>query len=103
MVGVGRDDSAGSAGTEMYAVNGHAPRQFHRNVAPVGRVLQGIELLSSLPRVSGEMGFYVKFEPQVPIVSMRLAPDVPEASRAPLEVLRTGSEAFRKITVQRRK
>jgi peptidylprolyl isomerase len=102
MVGVGRDDSAESDGTEMYAVIGHAPRQLDRNVALVGRVLQGVELLSSLPRGSGEMGFYVKSEPLVPIVSMRLAADVPEASRAPLEVLRADSEAFRKITDQRR-
>jgi len=86
----------------MYAVIGHAPRQLDRNVALVGRVLQGVELLSSLPRGSGEMGFYVKAEPLVPIVSMRLAAEVPEVSRAPLEVLRTDSEAFRKITDQRR-
>jgi peptidylprolyl isomerase len=102
MVGVGRDDPAESDGTEMYAVIGHAPRQLDRNVALVGRVLQGVELLSILPRGSGEMGFYVKAEPLVPIVSMRLAAEVPEVSRAPLEVLRTDSEAFRKITDQRR-
>ena len=102
MVGVGRDDAAESDGTEMYAVIGHAPRQLDRNVALVGRVLQGIELLSILPRGSGEMGFYVAPEPLVPIASMRLAADVPQASRAPLEVLRTDSEAFRKITDQRR-
>jgi peptidylprolyl isomerase len=102
MVGVGRDDPAQSDGTEMYAVIGHAPRQLDRNVALVGRVLQGVELLSSLPRGSGEMGFYVKSEPLVPIVSMRLAADLPQASRAPLEVLRTDSVAFRKITDQRR-
>ncbi|MDP9064525.1 MAG: peptidylprolyl isomerase [Pseudomonadota bacterium] len=102
MVGVGRDDAAESDGTEMYAVIGNAPRHLDRNVALVGRVLQGVELLSSLPRGSGEMGFYVKPEPLVPIVSMRLATDVPEASRVPIEVLRTDSEAFRKITDQLR-
>ena len=59
MVGVGRDDPPESDGTEMYAVIGHAPRQLDRNVALVGRVLKGMELLSSLPRGSGEMGFYV--------------------------------------------
>ena len=59
MVGAGRDDPPESDGTEMYAVIGHAPRQLDRNVALVGRVLKGMELLSSLPRGSGEMGFYV--------------------------------------------
>ncbi len=102
MVGVGRDDAAESDGTELYAVIGHAPRQLDRNVALVGRVLKGIELLSSLPRGSGDMGFYVKGEPLVPIVSMRVAADVPEASRTALEVLRTDSDAFHRITDQRR-
>jgi peptidylprolyl isomerase len=59
----GRDDPPESDGTEMYAVIGHAPRQLDRNVALVGRVLKGMELLSSLPRGSGEMGFYVPPEP----------------------------------------
>ncbi len=39
--------SAGEHGTEMYAVIGHAPRQLDRNVALVGRVLKGMELLST--------------------------------------------------------
>ncbi len=102
MVGVGRDDPPESDGTEMYAVIGHAPRQLDRNVALVGRVLSGVELLSSLPRGSGEMGFYVKPEPLVPILSVQVAADIPAASRIPLEVLRTDSEAFRQIAEQRR-
>ena len=63
MVGVGRDDPPESDGTEMYTVIGHAPRQLDRNVTLVGRVLKGVELLSSLPRGSGEMGFYAQSEP----------------------------------------
>jgi len=51
MVGAGRDEDADSGGgTELYAVIGHAPRHLDRNVTLLGRVLQGIELLSSLPR-----------------------------------------------------
>jgi peptidylprolyl isomerase len=102
MVGVGRDDPPESDGTEMYAVIGHAPRQLDRNVALVGRVLKGIELLSSLPRGSGEMGFYVPPEPVVPIVSMHIASDLPEAQRSPLEVLRTDSPTFKAVLDQRR-
>ena len=86
----------------MYAVIGHAPRQLDRNVALVGRVLQGIDLLSSLPRGSGEMGFYVPSEPPAPIRSMRIAADVPQAERTPIEVLRTDSATFRAILEQRR-
>jgi len=102
MVGVGRDDPPESDGTEMYAVIGHAPRQIDRNVALVGRVLKGIELLSTLPRGSGEMGFYVPPEPPVPIISMKVAADLPEAERTPLEVLRTESAVFRAVLDQRR-
>jgi cyclophilin family peptidyl-prolyl cis-trans isomerase len=102
MVGVGRDDPPESDGTEMYAVIGHAPRQLDRNVALVGRVLKGMELLSSLPRGSGEMGFYVASEPQVPIRSVRIAADVPNAERTPIEVLRTNSPTFHAVLEQRR-
>jgi cyclophilin family peptidyl-prolyl cis-trans isomerase len=102
MVGAGRDDPPESDGTEMYAVIGHAPRQLDRNVALFGRVLQGMELLSSLPRGSGEMGFYVASESPVPITSMRLAADVPAAERTPIEVLRTDSATFRSVLEQRR-
>jgi cyclophilin family peptidyl-prolyl cis-trans isomerase len=102
MVGAGRDDPPDSDGTEMYAVIGHAPRQLDRNVALVGRVLKGIDLLSSLPRGSGEMGFYVPSEPTVPIRSVRIAADVPKSERTPIEVLRTNSATFRAVLEQRR-
>ncbi len=102
MVGAGRDDPPESDGTEMYAVIGNAPRQLDRNVALVGRVLKGMELLSSLPRGSGEMGFYAPSEPPAPIRSVRVAADVPKAERTPLEVLRTNSATFRAVLDQRR-
>ena len=102
MVGVGRDDPAESDGSEMYAVIGHAPRHLDRNVTLVGRVLKGMELLSSLPRGSGEMGFYAGQERPEPIVSVRIAADLPEIERTPLEVLRTDSPTFRSVVEQRR-
>jgi peptidylprolyl isomerase len=102
MVGVGRDDPPESDGTEMYAVIGHSPRQLDRNVTLVGRILQGVELLSSLPRGSGEMGFYAGSERPVPITSVRVAADVPAADRTGIEVLRTDSKTFRTVLDQRR-
>jgi peptidylprolyl isomerase len=102
MVGVGRDDPPESDGTEMYAVIGHAPRQIDRNVALVGRVLLGVEVLSTLPRGNGEMGFYTAPQSPVPIISVKVAADVPAAERTPIEVLRTDSAVFRKIVDQRR-
>ena len=103
MVGAGRDNAPDSGGgTELYAVIGHAPRQLDRNVTLLGRVAQGIELLSALPRGTGAMGFYEKPAQRVPIKSIRVAADVPEAERTRLEVLRTDTETFRQLIESRR-
>lgn len=102
MVGVGRDDPPESDGTEMYAVIGHAPRQIDRNVALVGRVLSGIEILSTLPRGSGDMGFYVAPQRPVTIRAVHVAADLPEIERTRIEVLRTDSAVFRSVLEQRR-
>lgn len=102
-VGAGRDTPADSGGgTELYAVIGHAPRQLDRNVTLIGRVVQGIERLSSLPRGNGPMGFYEKPEQNIEIKSIRLASDIPESERTPLEILRTDTATFRALIEARR-
>lgn len=83
MVGVARDmaPSTGSGG-DLYAVIGHAPRHLDRNIAIVGRVLEGIEHLSSLPRgTEGGLGLYKEASQHVPFVRGRLASDLPETER----------------------
>ncbi len=102
MVGVGRDDDAESSGTELYAVIGHAPRHLDRNVALVGRVVSGIEHLSSLPRGGEAMGFYAKGQTPVPILALKLAADVAPPERSDFEVLRTDSRLFAAVTEARR-
>ena len=103
MLGVGRDVAADSGnGAELYVVTGNAPRHLDRNVVLIGRVLQGIELLSSLPRGTGPLGFYETEEEYTPIVRMQLASDVPEEERTELEVLRTDSESFEALITARR-
>jgi peptidylprolyl isomerase len=102
MVGVARDESPQSNGAELYAVIGHAPRQLDRNVALVGRILKGAELLSSLPRGSGELGFYTRTESGAPIRSVRIAAALPPAQRSDLEVLRTDTPLFRDLVESRR-
>jgi peptidylprolyl isomerase len=95
MVGAGRDNDVDSGGgTELYAVIGQAPRHLDRNVTLLGRVVQGIELLSSLPRGAGAMGFYENPQQRVPIKSLKVASDVPEAQRTALEELRTDTQTF---------
>jgi len=103
MVGVGRDvDPNSGSGAEMYVVIGHAPRHLDRNVALVGRVIKGIELLSSLPRGTAPMGFYEVPARGPKIKSLRLEADVAGAQREHLEVIRTGTPTFTALLESRR-
>ncbi|MCA1661315.1 MAG: peptidylprolyl isomerase [Novosphingobium sp.] len=93
MVGVGRDLSPNTgSGAELYTVIGHAPRHLDRNIALVGRVIEGIEHLSSLPRGTGALGFYETPEERTPIVSIRLGNEV--AGLPVYEYLSTESATF---------
>lgn len=95
MVGAGRDENVDSGGgTELYAVIGQSPRHLDRNVTLVGRVVQGMELLTVLPRGTGELGVYEKPSQRVPLRSMRIASEIPEAQRTPLEQLRTDTATW---------
>ena len=93
MVGVGRDlpPNAGS-GAELYVVIGHALRHLDRNIALVGRVIAGIEHLSSLPRGTAGLGFYEKPEERTGIRSIRLGNEVPGLPA--YEYLSTDSASF---------
>ena len=103
MVGAGRDNDVNSgSGAELYVVNGNAPRNLDRNITLVGRVVQGMELLSTMPRGRGTMGFYQKPEERTPIAQIRLAADVPAGERANLEVLRTDTQTFTDLVESRR-
>jgi len=103
MVGVGRDNAVDSGGgTELYVVTGHAPRHLDRNVTLIGRVVDGMPHLSTLPRGGGPLGFYESPEERAPVVRMRVAADVPAGERAPLELLRTDSQAFQDLVQSRR-
>ena len=97
MVGVGRGYSPDTgSGAELYTVIGHAPRHLDRNIALVGRIVDGMEHLSSLPRGSGALGFYTAEEAdkRTPILSVRVASDLPEGGRPAFEYLSTQGETF---------
>lgn len=103
MVGAGRDVAADSStGAELYVVIGQSPRQLDRNITAVGRVVQGMELLSVLPRGTGPLGFYEKPEQRVAIRSIRLAADLKPAERLKLQVLRTDTPLFTELVEARR-
>jgi peptidylprolyl isomerase len=93
MVGVGRNLSPDTGtGAELYTVIGHAPRHLDRNIALVGRVIEGIEHMSSLPRGTGALGFYETEGERVPILSVRLGNDVKDVPA--FEYLNTDSASF---------
>jgi peptidylprolyl isomerase len=103
MVGAGRDDDADSGGgPELYAVIGQAPRQLDRNVTLVGRVIEGMELLSALPRGHGDLGFYRSPQQPVPILKMIVAADAPATQRTAFQVLKTDSATFAAVIDNRR-
>jgi peptidylprolyl isomerase len=94
-VGVGRDLSPDTGvGGELYAVIGHAPRQLDRNIALVGRVVDGIDKLSSLPRGTEALGFYKEKSQDVPIRNIRLASEIQASERPSYEVMDTRSSTF---------
>lgn len=95
MVGVGRDMPPDTGtGAELYTVIGHAPRHLDRNIALVGRVIEGIEQLSSLPRGHGDLGFYdpAKGDKRVPIQSVRLGTEIADLPQ--YQFLSTESASF---------
>ena len=87
-VGVARDLAPDTgSGSELYTIIGHAPRQLDRNIAIVGRVIEGIENLSSLPRGTEKMGFYAKGQVAKPIQSVQLASAMPADTRPSFQYL----------------
>ncbi len=102
-VGAGRSNAPDSSiGAELYVVIGQSPRQLDDNITLVGRVLQGMELLSTLRRGPPPLGFYENPADRTLIEAIRLASEVPEAERTPLQVLRTDMQSFRDATEARR-
>ena len=99
-VGVARDLAPDTGtGAELYAVIGHAPRQLDRNIAVIGRVIEGIEHLSTLPRGTAEAGVYATRAEDTPIVSVRLGSELPDAPR--FEYMGTDSASFARYVAVR--
>jgi peptidylprolyl isomerase len=94
-VGVGRDLSPDTGtGGELYAAIGHGPRHLDRNIAVVGRVVDGIDRLSSLPRGTGDLGFYKERSEDAPIARAQLASQISAGERPSYQYLDTKSASF---------
>lgn len=95
VVGSARGNPADSSNAgSLYVIIGQAPRRLDLNITVVGRVLKGMEALSSLPRGPAPMGFYDKPEMNIPLGPVRLLADMPVAERPALEVMRTDTASW---------
>lgn len=101
MVGVSRGmgDESGN-GSGLYVVTGHSPRHLDRNVTLVGRVIEGMPLLSALPRGSDVLGFFKTDEEHIPIESIKLASSM-ESGVLAQEIMNTNSVAFKQHVTKR--
>jgi peptidylprolyl isomerase len=96
MVGVGRDLNPDTGtGAELYAVIGTPPRALDRNIAVVGRVLVGMDVLAALPRGTADMGFYAGPAQRRSILSVRIASMLPAPDQPRVLVLRETSASYR--------
>ncbi|MEG3146545.1 peptidylprolyl isomerase [Sphingomonas sp. RT2P30] len=81
-VGVARDSSPDTgSGSELFTPIGQAARRLDRNYTIVGRIIEGMQYLSALPRSDAPLGVYATARERTPIVSVRLASDLPPAQR----------------------
>lgn len=96
MVGVARDLAPDTGtGGDLYTVIGHAPRHLDRNIALVGRVIDGMDALSALPRgTGGGLGLYENPKQRVPIRRIVIAADLPPAARPAFQYLRPDAPVF---------
>jgi len=94
-VGVARDalPSTGS-GAELFTPIGQSARRLDRNYTVVGRVIEGMQYLSALPRSEAAMGVYATPGERTGIASVRLASDLPAAERPRYQYRGTDNPRF---------
>ena len=102
MVGVARDalPSTGSGG-ELFTPIGQSARRLDNNYAVVGRIIEGMQYLSGLPRSDAPMGVYATDGERLPIVAVRLASDLRAAERPRFEYRAADNPRFAAMVASR--
>lgn len=82
MVGVARDalPDTGS-GSELFTPIGQSARRLDRNYTVVGRIIEGMQYLSALPRSDAAMGVYATAAERSGILWVKLASQLPADER----------------------
>jgi peptidylprolyl isomerase len=94
-IGVARDSAPDSGtGSELFTPIGQSARRLDRNYAVVGRIVEGMPALSSLPRSAAAMGVYATAGERTGIRSVRLASELPAAERPHFQYRRTDNARF---------
>jgi cyclophilin family peptidyl-prolyl cis-trans isomerase len=94
-VGVARDVAPDTgSGSELFTPIGQAARRLDRNYTIVGRIVEGMQYLSALPRSDAPLGFYATAGERTPILSVRLASDIPAAQRPHFEYRAADNQRF---------
>ncbi len=100
MVGVGREAPPDVGdGTELYAIIGHAPRHLDRNLAVVGRIIEGLDAHASLPRGTAALGVYASEAERTPVTRATLGTNLTDPPR--FEVMDTDSASFARYKAAR--
>lgn len=103
VVGVARGNDPGSgSAAALYVVIGHSPRHLDRNLTMVGRIVTGMEHLSTLPRGTGPLGRYESRDQWVRFDRVRMGSDLPPHERTRLQILRTDSRSFEDLILASR-
>lgn len=91
-----------SQGANLYVMIGQPARHLDQQITVVGRVVHGIEHLSSLPRGLGVMGFYTKEQQPTKILSARMGDTLPADKQLQFEAVRSDSPTFYELIQARR-
>jgi peptidylprolyl isomerase len=99
-----RETGPDTGDVEFYIVIGQGPRYLDRNMSVFGRVIDGMDHVQALNRGDPMVDSGVIADPALrdPILSIRVAADLPEAQRPAYEIMRTDGQAFFDLKTARR-
>ena len=99
-----RETGPDTGDVEFYIVLGQGPRYLDRNMSVFGRVIDGMDHVQALNRGDPMVDSGVIADPALrdPILSIRVAADLPEAQRPTYEIMRTDGQAFFDLKTARR-
>lgn len=90
-------------GAELFTPIGQSARRLDRNYTVVGRIVEGMQFMSALPRSEATMGVYATAAERTPIASVRLASQLPEPDRPRFQVRRTDNPRYAALIQSREK